>query len=106
MLPISLMAVGGKLLTYWSYAVVPVSITHTAKASTPIFNVALAYILYSRKQSLLVYLSLLPIVCGVAMASISELRINVWLLRVQYSFHEIVGFCIEWCYLLSHGRHA
>ena len=74
--PLSLMAVSAKVLTYWSYDRVPVSITHTAKASAPLFNVSLAWLIYSRKHALPVYMSLIPIVLGVSMASVSEFNIN------------------------------
>lgn len=33
-IPLSMMAVTAKILTYWSYKRVPVSITHTAKVRT------------------------------------------------------------------------
>lgn len=76
-LPLSLFSVIVKVLTYWSYETVPVSVVHTCKASQPLFNVFAAYAIYRSKFSLATYLSLLPIVLGVVLASVSEMRINV-----------------------------
>ncbi|RLN88351.1 hypothetical protein BBJ28_00000681 [Nothophytophthora sp. Chile5] len=75
--PLSLFSVMAKMLTYWSYNAVPVSITHTCKASQPFFNVVLAYLIYRSRFSLATYSSLLPIVFGVVMASVSEMGMNV-----------------------------
>ncbi|TMW63229.1 hypothetical protein Poli38472_002170 [Pythium oligandrum] len=75
-MPLSLFAVVGKVLTYWSYSAVPVAIAHTCKASQPFFNVMLAYGIYRSKFSLATYLSLVPIVLGVVMASVSEMAMN------------------------------
>ena len=74
--PLSLMGVLAKVMTYWSYDRVPVAMTHTAKASSPLFNVALAYLIYNKRHDRNVYLSLLPIVVGVALASVSEVHLN------------------------------
>ncbi|EQC29975.1 hypothetical protein SDRG_12254 [Saprolegnia diclina VS20] len=76
MLPLSMMAIAAKILTYWSYSKVPVALTHTCKASTPLFNVVLAYLVYRTTHALPIYLSLLPIVVGVSLASMSEVQIN------------------------------
>lgn len=54
----------------------PLSLAHTAKASTPLFNVLLSYIFYAKTFRPQVYLSLLPIVTGVTIASVSEFRLN------------------------------
>ncbi|GLD92959.1 hypothetical protein PINS_up001551 [Pythium insidiosum] len=75
-MPLSLFSVMAKVLTYWSYDAVPVSIAHTCKASQPFFNVLVAYAIYRSKFSLATYLSLVPIVLGVILASVSEMRMN------------------------------
>ena len=75
--PLSLFSILAKTLTYWSYNVVPVSITQTCKASQPFFNVVLAYVMYRSRFSLATYSSLVPIVVGVFMASVSEMGMNV-----------------------------
>ncbi|CAI5717760.1 unnamed protein product [Hyaloperonospora brassicae] len=74
--PLSLFSVLAKTLTYWSYNVVPVSITQTCKASQPFFNVLLAYVAYRSRFSAATYLTLIPIVFGVVMASVSEMGMN------------------------------
>lgn len=75
--PLSLCSVLAKMLTYWSYNAVPVSITQTCKASQPFFNVVLAYLAYRSRFSFATYSSLVPIVFGVVMASVSEMGMNV-----------------------------
>ncbi|KAG7381298.1 hypothetical protein PHYPSEUDO_006225 [Phytophthora pseudosyringae] len=74
--PLSLFSVLAKTLTYWSYNAVPVSITQTCKASQPLFNVVLAYVAYRSRFSAPTYSSLVPIVFGVVMASVSEMGMN------------------------------
>jgi drug/metabolite transporter (DMT)-like permease len=70
--PISLFIVGGKLSTFLAYSHVSMSLAQTAKALEPVFNVALAWVLYREARSHLVQVSLIPIVVGVGMASIAE----------------------------------
>ncbi|KAA0176897.1 hypothetical protein FNF27_01719 [Cafeteria roenbergensis] len=70
--PISLLIVAGKLSTFASYAMVSMSLAQTAKALEPVFNVMLAFMLYGERQSALVQATLVPIVAGVALASVSE----------------------------------
>ncbi|RHY92253.1 hypothetical protein DYB37_007238 [Aphanomyces astaci] len=77
LLPLSVLAIASKLLTYWSYSRVPVAVTHTCKASTPLFNVMLAFVVYRTSHATPIYVSLVPIVVGVAMASLSEAQINL-----------------------------
>lgn len=74
--PLSMFAVMAKVLTYWSYNAVPVSITATCKASQPFFNVVLAFMVYRSTFSTPTYLALVPIVFGVIMASVSEMGMN------------------------------
>ncbi|KAF0709529.1 hypothetical protein AaE_012854 [Aphanomyces astaci] len=79
LLPLSVLAIASKLLTYWSYSRVPVAVTHTqvcSQASTPLFNVMLAFVVYRTSHATPIYVSLVPIVVGVAMASLSEAQIN------------------------------
>ncbi|DBA03665.1 TPA: hypothetical protein N0F65_006844 [Lagenidium giganteum] len=76
LMPLSLLSVFAKVLTYWSYDAVPVAVAHTCKASQPFFNVLMAYAVYRSKFSLATYLSLVPIVVGVIMASVSEMGMN------------------------------
>ncbi|KAH7477025.1 hypothetical protein PRIC1_001039 [Phytophthora ramorum] len=74
--PLSLCSVLAKTLTYWSYNAVPVSITQTCKASQPFFNVVLAYLAYRSRFTLATYSTLVPIVFGVVLASVSEMGMN------------------------------
>ncbi len=65
-----------KALTYLSYEYVPVSLSHTAKATSPIFTVLLSYYLYKNIHIKETYVSLLLVVLGVILASTSEIQYN------------------------------
>ena len=54
-----------------------VSYAHTVKASIPIFTVVFSRIITGARYSLKTYLSLVPIVAGVAIASITEISFDV-----------------------------
>jgi solute carrier family 35, member E1 len=75
--PISMFVVLGKLATYASYGTVSMSLTHTAKALEPVFNVLLSGLLFRELRSWGVYVSLLPIALGVWLASASEVTFHV-----------------------------
>ena len=67
-----------KLFTYTSYSYVPVSLTHTVKALQPLFNVLMTYFWMGKRVSFRTILSLIPIIVGVAYASVNELQYEVF----------------------------
>ena len=56
---------------------VPVHYAHTVKASMPLFTVLLSRVFFGISHSWTVYLSLLPIVLGVAVATVTEISFHI-----------------------------
>lgn len=75
-LPLAVVHTLGNLLTNVSLGAVAVSFTHTIKAMEPFFSVVLSAMFLGDKPSLPVILTLLPIVGGVAAASLTEPSFN------------------------------
>jgi solute carrier family 35 protein E1 len=68
----------GHCLTNVSFAAVAVSFTHTVKTLEPVFSALGSYLVSGTVYPLPVYLALLPIMAGVALASATELSFT-WL---------------------------
>ncbi|GJP49411.1 hypothetical protein CLOM_g8621 [Closterium sp. NIES-68] len=66
----------GHVMTNVSFASVAVSFTHTVKSLEPFFNAAASQFVLGQHVSLPLWLSLLPVVLGVSIASVTELSFN------------------------------
>ncbi|KAF7838320.1 triose phosphate/phosphate translocator, non-green plastid, chloroplastic-like [Senna tora] len=75
-LPLALVHTLGNLFTNMSLGKVAVSFTHTIKAMEPFFTVVLSVIFLGEMPTAWVVASLLPIVGGVALASVTEVSFN------------------------------
>ena len=82
-LPLSIAMTFAKILTYTSYGLIPVSLTHTVKALTPFFNVFIVYLWVGESVSFPTLLSLIPIIVGVIYASVNEIEF----ISIQSSQH-------------------
>ena len=75
-LPLAMVHTMGNLFTNMSLGKVAVSFTHTIKAMEPFFSVLLSALFLGEMPTPFVVLSLVPIVGGVALASLTEASFN------------------------------
>ncbi|XP_042458473.1 phosphoenolpyruvate/phosphate translocator 2, chloroplastic-like isoform X1 [Zingiber officinale] len=75
-LPLAVVHTMGNLFTNMSLGKVAVSFTHTIKAMEPFFSVLLSALFLGEMPTIWVVLSLMPIVGGVALASLTEASFN------------------------------
>ncbi|KAK1693024.1 hypothetical protein QYE76_009721 [Lolium multiflorum] len=75
-LPLAIIHVMGNAFTNMSLGKVAVSFTHTIKAMEPFFSVLLSALFLGQAPSLLILGSLVPVVGGVVLASMTEVSFN------------------------------
>ncbi|ESQ39746.1 hypothetical protein EUTSA_v10000901mg [Eutrema salsugineum] len=78
LIPVAVCHALGHVTSNVSFAAVAVSFTHTIKALEPFFNAAASQFILGQSIPGTLWLSLAPVVLGVAMASLTELSFN-WL---------------------------
>lgn len=78
LLPAACTLIGSRVLTYVSYGQIPASLTHTIKASAPIFSVFLSRFYLKHVVKPVVVFSLIPIIVGVTLSSVTDLEFEWW----------------------------
>ncbi|XP_002978891.2 triose phosphate/phosphate translocator TPT, chloroplastic [Selaginella moellendorffii] len=76
LLPVSFCHALGHIMTNISSSTVAVSFTHTVKALEPFFNASASQFLLGQSVPFALWLSLIPVVAGVSLASLTEVSFN------------------------------
>ncbi|KAL3869201.1 hypothetical protein ACJMK2_041911 [Sinanodonta woodiana] len=76
-IPLSLGKFVSSVLSQVSIWKVSVSYAHTVKATLPLFTVIITRLFFGEKQTLPVYLSLVPIISGVVIATLTEISFDL-----------------------------
>ncbi|KAL3596458.1 hypothetical protein D5086_008095 [Populus alba] len=76
LIPVAVCHALGHVTSNVSFAAVAVSFTHTIKALEPFFNAAASQFVLGQSIPITLWLSLMPVVLGVSMASLTELSFN------------------------------
>ncbi|KAL8140362.1 hypothetical protein V2J09_006383 [Rumex salicifolius] len=76
LIPVAVCHALGHVTSNVSFAAVAVSFTHTIKSLEPFFNASASQFILGQPIPLTLWLSLMPVVIGVSMASLTELSFN------------------------------
>jgi len=77
-LPLCFFRILGHVSASVSLALVPVSYAHTVKSLGPLFSVILSRIILGTTFSNLTYISLIPLISGVILATSGDINFNLW----------------------------
>ncbi|CAF3741080.1 unnamed protein product [Rotaria sordida] len=100
LVPLAIGKLLSQLTSQISLRLVTISYTHTVKALMPLFTVILSRIILDEEQSITIYLSLLPIIIGVIITSLSELSFDIiGLISALFTLLSVLSK-LSWCLLI------